>query len=111
LRGLSQPTTCDEYEASNVGGSDDDVVSSKDEDEPVNNLSLDEEIPAHIYPTDVNNDGNSTSNLWTKIYHNSRMWARNPDELVLVAVGDMFVDKDQWSEVLRKYAIQEGFAI
>ena len=60
MRGLSQPTTCDEYEAGNVGGSEDDVVSFEDEDEAVNNPTLDEEIPTHIDPIDVDDDGNPT---------------------------------------------------
>jgi len=110
LRGLSQPTTCDEYEAGNVGGSEDDVVSFDNEDEAVNNPPLDEEIPTHIDLTNVDDDGNPTCNLWSKIYQNSRMWARNTDSSVSITIGDMFVDKDQWSEVLREFAIQEGFA-
>ena len=54
--------------------------------------------------------GNPTTNLWSKIYQNGRMWARNSDGSISIAVGDMFVDKAQWSEVLREFAIQEGFA-
>ena len=71
---------------------------------------LDEEIPTHIDPTDVDDNDNPTCNLWSKIYQNGRRWARNTDGSVLIVVGDMFIVKDQWSEVLREFAIQEGFA-
>jgi len=33
------------------------------------------------------------------------------DEKITLAVGDMFVDKKQWSEVIKEYAVQEGIAL
>jgi len=72
-RGLSQPTTYDEYKGGNVDKSEDDVASTEDEsefsgDEVVNNPSLEDEIPRHIDPTNVDDDGNPTSNIWVEIY-------------------------------------------
>ena len=39
------------------------------------------------------------------------MWARNPDGSISVAIGDMFIDKYQRSNVIREFAIQEGFCL
>jgi len=39
------------------------------------------------------------------------MWARNSNGTISIGVGDMFVDKDHWSKVIRDYAIQEGIAL
>ena len=45
------------------------------------------------------------------MYENGIIWARNSDGKVSVAEGDMFVDKDKWSKVIRKFAIQELFVL
>jgi len=45
------------------------------------------------------------------MYENRIIWARNSDGKVPLAEGDMFVDKDQWSKVIRKFVIQESFAL
>jgi len=39
------------------------------------------------------------------MYENGIMWARNSDGKVSIAEGDMFVDKDQWSKVIREFII------
>ena len=45
------------------------------------------------------------------MYENGIMWARNSDGKVSIAEGDMFVDKDQWSKVIREFTIQESFTL
>jgi len=50
-------------------------------------------------------------NIWTKIYLNGNMWARNSHGTILIATGDMFVDKDHWRKVIRDYTSQEGIVL
>jgi len=75
------------------------------------NVDAWDEIPRHIDAEGEDDDGNPTKNLWNKMYKNGNMWVRNSDGKVSIAVGDMFVDKDQWSKVIREYAIQESFSL
>ena len=101
LRELSLPiTTYEEYEVGDVVHSEEEHHSTGDEigfseDDVVNSLSLEDEIPRHIDTFNVDDDGNRTFNLWIKIYQNSNMWVRNPDGSISIGVGDMFTDKDQ----------------
>jgi len=39
------------------------------------------------------------------------MRARNKDEKISLSLGDMFMDKDQWSQVIKEYVIQEGISL
>ncbi|KAJ8431021.1 hypothetical protein Cgig2_003836 [Carnegiea gigantea] len=75
------------------------------------NVDAWDEIPRHIDAEGEDDDGNPTKNLWNKMYENGNMWVRNSDGKVSIVVGDMFVDKDQWSKVIRDYAIQESFSL
>jgi len=103
LRGLSQPTTYVESKPGDVGDSEDEYPSTDDdsrcgEDDVVDNLSLDDEIPRQIDTVDVDDDGNPTFNLMNKIYQDRSMWARNLDGSISIGVGDMPIDKDKQSK-------------
>ena len=39
------------------------------------------------------------------------MWPRNLDEKISINVGDMCVDKEQWSQIIREFTIQGGFSL
>jgi len=45
------------------------------------------------------------------MHRNGQTWSRNREYKILVAVGDTFVDKSHWSEVIRDYALQEYFSL
>jgi len=42
---------------------------------------------------------------------NGSMWAKNLDGTISIGVGDCSLTKNQWSKVIREYAIQEGFCL
>ncbi|KAJ8432620.1 hypothetical protein Cgig2_032901 [Carnegiea gigantea] len=92
------------YDDANVGDADEDDASTERCDESgasdledVNNPAVEDEIPRQLNTGNVNDDGNPYFNLWSKMYQNSNMWATNPNGSISVTVGDMFIDKDQWS--------------
>ena len=69
------------------------------------NVDLEDKIPRHIDTDDEDEDGKPTENVWNKMYQNENMWPRNSDGKVCIAERDMFVDKDQWSKVIREFAM------
>ncbi|KAJ8422473.1 hypothetical protein Cgig2_016075 [Carnegiea gigantea] len=104
LRDHSPSTTIDAYDDANVGDADEDDASTERCDEfgasdleDVNNPAVEDEIPRQLNTGNVNDDGNPYFNLWSKMYQNGNMWATNPNGSISVTVGDMFIDKDQWS--------------
>lgn len=75
------------------------------------NADLEDEVPRLIDTSGHDDNGNPIENVWTKIYLNGNMWARNSNGTISISVGDMFVDKGHWSKVIRDYAIQKGIAL
>ncbi|KAJ8423236.1 hypothetical protein Cgig2_013488 [Carnegiea gigantea] len=59
----------------------------------------------------VDDDGNVVRNVFSKMYQTGGMWARNKDGKIYLSVGDMFVDKEQRSQVIKEYVIQEGISL
>ena len=59
----------------------------------------------------MDDDGRESRNPFSRMYRIGEMWARSRDEKITVAVGDMFVDKKQWSEVIKEYTVQEGLSL
>ena len=100
----------EDYSESLVDSDDHGSTYHSDADELLQ-AALEEEIPRKISANAEDDDGNPTKNVWNKMYKNGNMWPRNSDGKVSIAEGDMFVDKDKWSKVIREFAIQESFAL
>ena len=81
-----------------------DVISLTDVDETseqetdvdlddLRNPYLEDEIPRLIDTSELDDNGNSTD-VWTKIYLNGNIYAKDSNGTISINVGDMFVDKD-----------------
>ena len=57
------------------------------------NPYLEDEIPRLIDTSELDDNGNSTD-VWTKIYLNGNIYAKDSNGTISINVGDMFVDKD-----------------
>ena len=109
-------------EVGSKGGSDGTDESLVDSDE-VHDDDIDSDIKQFLHPTveddiskhievaDVGDDRLLTPSMWNKVYQDGSMWARNPDGKVSIKAGDIFVDKEQWAKVIRKYTIQQGICL
>jgi len=59
----------------------------------------------------MDDDGKEIRNPFRRMYRTGKMWARSRDGKITLAIGDIFVDKKQWSEVIKDYAVQERIAL
>jgi len=105
-----QKNTKEDYSESLVDSDDHSNTYDSDANELLQ-VALEEEIPRHMSANAEDDDGNPTENMRNKTYETGNICARNCDGKVSIAERDMFVDKDQWSKVIREFAIQESFAL
>jgi len=49
----------------------------------------------------VDDYGNVVKNIFGKMYQIGGMWAKNKDGKTSLSVGDMFVDEEQLSQVIK----------
>lgn len=123
-------------ENSEEGDSEDEDFVDTDGDDDESEVSLDDEDPLEpmdendysevleVYPASYDNlnplnvpqfiqdeEGFQERNPQYLIYSNGEMWARSTDGSITLTVGDIFIEKQQYAQVLKDYAVQEGFSL